>query len=193
MAEEEPAGNSKNSEGSENMQPKTPTTRTVACRTPKSATFKKRSCGLRTPSAPFVSPLMKRSNEGDTEEIFSTPKRSKHESLSSSMTPASYCEHYNDTERSVQLLSRKQHLIKAIQQKEDTMRKLRLVQMYRTKNDLAQLQALTDKWRTVSQDAAEKLLSKIKVDPLPTMSQLLSNLQVSKELIQYSEEDEAFY
>lgn len=49
------------------------------------------------------------------------------------MTPESYCEHYNDTERSVQLLSRKQHLIKAIQQKEDTMRKLRLVQMYRTK------------------------------------------------------------
>ena len=61
------------------------------------------------------------------------------------------------------------------------------------RSDLAQLQALTDKWRTVSQDAAEKLLSKIKVDPLPTMSQLLSNLQVSKELIQYSEEDEAFY
>ena len=49
------------------------------------------------------------------------------------MTPESYCEHYNETERSVQLLSRKQHLIKAIQQKEDTMRKLRLVQMYRTK------------------------------------------------------------
>lgn len=60
-------------------------------------------------------------------------------------------------------------------------------------NDLTQLQSLIDKWRTVSQEAAERLLGKIHMDPQPTMGQLLSNLQVDKELIHYSEDDESFY
>ncbi|XP_068741040.1 swi5-dependent recombination DNA repair protein 1 homolog isoform X2 [Montipora capricornis] len=191
---EDVAGISKNIDGSQQLQPRTPSTRTTACGTPKSATSSSsRSCGLRRPSAPFVSPMLKRCNRGDSQEIFSTPKRSKHETPSLSMTPENHTEQCNQTEGSVELLSRRQRLLKTIQQKEDSLRKLRLVQMYRNKNDLSQLQALIDKWRAVSQDAAERLLDKIKADPLPTMSQLLAKLQVSKELIQYSEEDEAFY
>ena len=52
---------------------------------------------------------------------------------------------------------------------------------------------MIDKWRTVSQEAAERLLDKIPVDLKPTMGQLLSNLQVDKELIHYSDADEGFY
>ena len=52
---------------------------------------------------------------------------------------------------------------------------------------------LIDKWRNVSQDAAERLLSKIQYEPKPTMGQLLSSLQVDNQLIHYCENDEGFY
>lgn len=52
---------------------------------------------------------------------------------------------------------------------------------------------MIDKWRRVSQEAAERLLEKIQLDPKPTMSQLLLNLQVDREIIHYSGDNEAFY
>lgn len=52
---------------------------------------------------------------------------------------------------------------------------------------------MIDKWQRVSQEAAGRLLEKTQLDPKPTMSQLLTNLQVDKRIIHFSEEDEAFY
>lgn len=193
------------------LQPKTPTTpRTTASTTPKNTSLLvKRSCGLRRLSFPFVSHVMKRSNEEASQEIFSTPKRSKHDKQNcekvksstvcgsllgiSSSTKNCTQSLSNQSAHSAELLTKTKGLIKTIQEKEDSLRKLKLVKMYRKKNDLTQLQALIDKWRTVSQEAAERLLSKIQLDPQPTMGQLLSNLQVDKGLIHYSEEDEGFY
>ena len=56
-----------------------------------------------------------------------------------------------------------------------------------------ELKCLIDKWRRVSQEAAESLLEKIQLDPKPTMGELLSNLQIDKEIMHYSEDNEAFY
>ena len=56
-----------------------------------------------------------------------------------------------------------------------------------------ELKCLIDKWRRVSQEAAESLLEKIQLDPKPAMSELLSNLQIDKEIMHYSEDNEAFY
>ena len=56
-----------------------------------------------------------------------------------------------------------------------------------------ELKCLIDKWRRVSQEAAESLLEKIQLDPKPTMSELLSNLQIDQEIMHYSEDNEAFY
>ena len=56
-----------------------------------------------------------------------------------------------------------------------------------------ELKCLIDKWRRVSQEAAESLLEKIQLDPKPTMGELLSNLQIDKEIMLYSEDNEAFY
>lgn len=56
-----------------------------------------------------------------------------------------------------------------------------------------ELKCLIDKWQRVSQEAAESLLEKIQLDPKPTMSELLSNLQIDKEIMHYSEDNEAFY
>lgn len=179
------------------LQPKTPTTtETTASTTPKSiSALGRRSCGLRRPSTPFVSPVMKRPYEGSSKEIYNTPKRSKQDYGNTLLkAPTDLCSKKGDqNEHSLELLARKRELIKIIQTREESLRKLKLVKMYRNKNDLTQLQSLIDKWRTVSQEAAERLLGKIHMDPQPTMEQLLSNLQVDKELIHYSEDDESFY
>ncbi|KAJ7376583.1 hypothetical protein OS493_033744 [Desmophyllum pertusum] len=212
--ENDVAGISKKVEGSVLLQPKTPSTRTTACTTPKNIqTSSNRSCGLRRPPSPFVSPVIKRCFEGDSQENVSTPKRSRYnnnqDQEKEKVKTKTFCESYtrnslvstsengipssSQTEQPIELLTGKRDLIKMIQEKEDSLRKLNLVKMYRNKNDLKELQCLIDKWRTVSQEAAERLLGKIQLDPQPTMGQLLSNLQVDKELIHYSDEDEGFY
>lgn len=56
-----------------------------------------------------------------------------------------------------------------------------------------ELKCLIDKWQRVSQEATESLLEKIQLDPKPTMGELLSNLQIDKEIMLYSEDNEAFY
>jgi len=154
--------------------------------------------------------VIKRCFEGYNQKSFSTPKRAKcygqdHESepagtfseslRRSSSVPTSENDipSCSQTDQPTELMARKKDLIKLIQGREESLRKLNLVKMYRNKNDLKELQCLIDKWRTVSQEAAERLLDKIPVDPQPTMGQLLSNLQVNKELIHFSDEDEAFY
>jgi len=209
--ENDVAGISKNYEGSVMLQPNTPTSRNAACTTPQNiGTSSSRSYGLRRPSSPFVSPVIKRCFEGYYQESYSTPKRAKcsgqdHETVHVSTfsescrrsslvsTSENHIPSCSQTEQPTELLAKKKDLIKLIQGKEESLRKLNLVKMYRNKNDLKELQCLIDKWRTVSQEAAEILLDKIPVDLKPTMGQLLSNLQVDKELIHYSDADEGFY
>ena len=60
-------------------------------------------------------------------------------------------------------------------------------------NNLDELEELIQKWREVSQDAAEELLSKSHGDPQPTMSNLLDYLHIDSDVIHYSKEEESFY
>ncbi|XP_029304972.1 swi5-dependent recombination DNA repair protein 1 homolog [Cottoperca gobio] len=55
-------------------------------------------------------------------------------------------------------------LKKEVKDKMDTLRRLKMVQMYRSKNDLTQLQILIDKWRSCSQDALYELQSDVPID-----------------------------
>lgn len=80
-----------------------------------------------------------------------------------------------------------------LREKRDKLRKLKLVQLYSTKNDLQKLEELICKWRAVSQQVAECLLEKTSVEPRPTLGQLLQFLQVDFDLIHYSPADESFY
>lgn len=188
------AGISNTSEGSTPLQLQTPdtrNTRSASCANQKyTPTSRKRSCGLRRLSSPFVSPVMEHCFASGNQENFDTPKR---------------CRYNNSQDRNEipspketgpalhKLLTEKKDLIKMIQEREDSLRKLNLVKMCRNKNDLKELKCLIDKWRRVSQEAAERLLEKIQLDPKPTMSQLLLNLQVDREIIHYSGDNEAFY
>lgn len=188
------AGISNTSEESAPPQSRTPSTRNIGSSscvnqkyTPKSY---KRSCGLRRVSSPFVSPVINRCFLSDNQENFDTPKRCRyinsqeHNEIPSPKETGSALH---------QLQTEKKDLIKIIQEREDSLRKLNLVKMYRNKNDIMELKCLIDKWRRVSQEAAESLLEKIQLDPKPTMSELLSNLQIDKEIMHYSEDNEAFY
>ena len=92
-----------------------------------------------------------------------------------------------------QLLEEKRTLVARLKEREEKLRKLKMVKMYRTKNDLKELQRLTSKWREVSQEAAEVLLGSSTHEPRPSMAQLLDYLHIDHELIHYSAQDESFY
>ncbi|KAM4599158.1 swi5-dependent recombination DNA repair protein 1 homolog [Fundulus diaphanus] len=55
-------------------------------------------------------------------------------------------------------------LRKEVKEKTETLRRLRMVQMYRGKNDLTQLQTLIDKWRSCAQAALYELQSEVPVE-----------------------------
>ncbi|XP_014326421.1 swi5-dependent recombination DNA repair protein 1 homolog [Xiphophorus maculatus] len=55
-------------------------------------------------------------------------------------------------------------LRKEVKEKTETLRRLKMVKMYRSKNDLTQLQTLIDKWRSCAQAALYELQSEFPID-----------------------------
>lgn len=87
----------------------------------------------------------------------------------------------------------KRNLEAKLKEREEKLRKLKMVMMYRTKNNLQELATLTARWREVAQEAAETLLESSTHQPRPSMAQMLDYLHIDHELIQYSDQDESFY
>ncbi|XP_068184287.1 swi5-dependent recombination DNA repair protein 1 homolog [Antennarius striatus] len=54
-------------------------------------------------------------------------------------------------------------LRKEVKDKTETLRRLKMVKMYRSKNDLTQLQTLVDKWRSCAQAALYELQSEVPI------------------------------
>ena len=95
---------------------------------------------------------------------------------------------------SVQLLKdEKRDLEAKLKEREEKLRKLKMVKMYRTKNNLQELSTLTARWREVAQEAAETLLASSTHQPRPSMAQMLDYLHIDHQIIQYSDQDESFY
>ncbi|XP_020486531.2 swi5-dependent recombination DNA repair protein 1 homolog [Labrus bergylta] len=61
-------------------------------------------------------------------------------------------------------LAQRDQLRKEVKDKMETLRRLKMVQMYRSKNDLTQLQTLVDKWRSCAQAALYELQSDVPID-----------------------------
>lgn len=57
-----------------------------------------------------------------------------------------------------------QQLRKEVKDKVETLRRLKMVKMYRGKNDLTQLQSLIEKWRSCAQAALYELQSEVPID-----------------------------
>ncbi|XP_060895899.1 swi5-dependent recombination DNA repair protein 1 homolog [Labrus mixtus] len=60
--------------------------------------------------------------------------------------------------------AQRDQLRKEVKDKMETLRRLKMVQMYRSKNDLTQLQTLVDKWRSCAQAALYELQSDVPID-----------------------------
>ncbi|KAG8000172.1 Swi5-dependent recombination DNA repair protein 1-like protein [Nibea albiflora] len=67
-------------------------------------------------------------------------------------------------EASKDLTQQRERLRKEVKDKTETLRRLKMVQMYRSKNDLTQLQNLIDKWRSCAQAALYELQSEVPID-----------------------------
>ncbi|KAK5854132.1 hypothetical protein PBY51_015228 [Eleginops maclovinus] len=84
-----------------------------------------------------------RKKEGSVRERFSGPFPELTDSLSKDTAQQPY------------------QLRKEVKEKTETLRRLKMVQMYRSKNDLRQLQTLIDKWRSCAQAALYELQSDV--------------------------------
>uniref|UniRef100_A0A8C9ZR42 Swi5-dependent recombination DNA repair protein 1 homolog n=1 Tax=Sander lucioperca TaxID=283035 RepID=A0A8C9ZR42_SANLU len=67
-------------------------------------------------------------------------------------------------ERSGNFAQQRYQLRKEVKDKMETLRRLKMVKMYRSKNDLTQLQTLIDKWRSCAQAALYELQSDVPID-----------------------------
>ncbi|XP_064631714.1 swi5-dependent recombination DNA repair protein 1 homolog [Lineus longissimus] len=90
-----------------------------------------------------------------------------------------------------QLKKQRTALLTRLNRKEELLRKLNMVKMYRAKNDLTELQVLIDKWRTVSQDALQELVD-ITNDPKPSLKELIDHLHLDYKFIGFNQEEETF-
>ncbi|XP_061824286.1 swi5-dependent recombination DNA repair protein 1 homolog [Nerophis lumbriciformis] len=62
------------------------------------------------------------------------------------------------------LAQQRERLGREVKDKTETLRRLKMVKMYRSKNDLGQLQTLVDKWRSCAQEVLYQLQSDVPVD-----------------------------
>ncbi|KAK6185760.1 hypothetical protein SNE40_007922 [Patella caerulea] len=80
---------------------------------------------------------------------------------------------------------------KELEEKEENLRKLEMVKMYRKKNDLTHLDKLITKWRQVSQDALQDFHSMLPA-PQPTMAEIIQHLQIDPQLINFNSDEDTF-
>ncbi|XP_028416476.1 swi5-dependent recombination DNA repair protein 1 homolog [Dendronephthya gigantea] len=143
-------------------------------------------------SSQFASPLSSKRSSSDSEQSF----RCKRTKLNGKARKEN-----DDVDRVRESCSRSskedydktKELEKILKDKEELLRKLKLVKMYRAKNNLNDLEELIKKWRSISQQAAQDLFKKFNQEHSLTMGEFLNGLGVKFDLIQYSEDEDAFY
>lgn len=94
---------------------------------------------------------------------------------------------------STELLQLRDQLRKEVQERTETQRRLKLVKMYRSKNDLKQLKSLITKWRSSSQAALYELQTELPVDgQKASLSQLMDLFGLDDRLLHYDRSEEDF-
>lgn len=85
----------------------------------------------------------------------------------------------------------KERLLKEVSEQEEVLRKLKMVKMYRTKNNLTQLESLIEKWRDVAQQGFRDLHEALP-EPKPSLTELLQHLGVDFNLVKFDQVEETF-
>lgn len=84
-------------------------------------------------------------------------------------------------------------LRKEVKDKAETLRRLKMVKMYRSKNDLTQLQTLIDKWRSCAQAALYELQSDVTVDGRKaSLSELIDLFGLDDGILHFDRTEEDF-
>ncbi|XP_063162211.1 swi5-dependent recombination DNA repair protein 1 homolog [Candoia aspera] len=92
-----------------------------------------------------------------------------------------------------ELLEEKMTLMKQLQEKEDLLRRLKLVKVYRSKNNPTELQFLISKWRKSSQAVLYELQSALSTDNKKlSLTQLIDSFGLDDKLLHYIRTDEDF-
>ncbi|XP_032081932.1 swi5-dependent recombination DNA repair protein 1 homolog [Thamnophis elegans] len=92
-----------------------------------------------------------------------------------------------------ELLEEKMTIMKQLQEKEDILRRLKLVKLYRTKNNPEELQFLISKWRKSSQAILYELQSALPTDNKKlSLTQLIDSFGLDDKLLHYIRTNEDF-
>ncbi|XP_038614210.1 swi5-dependent recombination DNA repair protein 1 homolog [Tachyglossus aculeatus] len=130
--------------------------------------------------------LKKRLEDGD----FDIPKSTGNSSVPQN-SPQTISASGNLTKQD--LLEAKVELEKQVQEKEELLRRLKLVKMYRSKNNLSQLKSLITKWRSSSQLLLYELQSALSMDGRKlSLAQLIDNCGLEDKLLHYNRTEEEF-
>lgn len=78
---------------------------------------------------------------------------------------------------------------------EEVLRKLNMVKMYRTKNNLDKLEALIESWRQAGQEAVKALAKSCEYCEQKSTSckTILDQMQIDYSLMKYDPEEDCFY
>lgn len=91
------------------------------------------------------------------------------------------------------LTQQRDQLRKEVKEKSETLRRLKMVQMYRSKNDLNQLQTLIDKWRSSAQAALYELQSELPIDGRKAgLSELIDLFSLDDGILHFDRTEEDF-
>ncbi|XP_051946466.1 swi5-dependent recombination DNA repair protein 1 homolog [Xyrauchen texanus] len=86
-----------------------------------------------------------------------------------------------------------EELKKEVKEKSETLRRLKMVKMYRTKNDLTQLQRLIEKWRSCAQSVLYELQSKLSTEGKKiSLSQLMDSFGLDDNILHFDRTEEDF-
>lgn len=86
----------------------------------------------------------------------------------------------------------KAQLVKQVQDKEELLRRLKLVKMYRSKNNLSQLELLISKWRNCSQLLLYELQSIMSEEKKISLTQLIDHYGLDDTLLHFNRSEEEF-
>ncbi|XP_051508040.1 swi5-dependent recombination DNA repair protein 1 homolog [Myxocyprinus asiaticus] len=86
-----------------------------------------------------------------------------------------------------------EELKKEVKEKSETLRRLKMVKMYRTKNDLTQLQRLIEKWRSCAQSVLYELQSELSTEGKKiSLSQLMDSFGLDDNILHFDRTEEDF-
>ncbi|XP_056250506.1 swi5-dependent recombination DNA repair protein 1 homolog [Seriola aureovittata] len=91
------------------------------------------------------------------------------------------------------LAQHRDQLRKEVKDKMETLRRLKMVKMYRSKNDLTQLQTLIDKWRSCAQAALCELQSDVLIEGgKASLSELIDHFALDDGILHFDRREEDF-